>query len=64
MNKKSNSICAFERFTESQFDISTDLYQGTLELPSCNNESALEEDKMDDEFVSMSDRLLFEPLHE
>ena len=63
MSEKSNSICG-ERFTDSQFDFSTDLYQGSLELPSFNNESSQEEDKMDEEFVSMSDRLLFESIQE
>ena len=64
MSEKSNSICGGDRFTESQFDISTDLHQGSLSLPSCNNESSLEVDYIDDEFVSPSDRLLFETLQE
>ena len=68
MSEKGNSICAGDRFTESQVDFSTDLFMGSFEMPSYPNESSLELDRIDEEckldIVSMSDRLLFESMAE
>ena len=62
ISEKGNSIFAGDRCTESQVDFSADLLMGSFEMPSGPNDSSLLENRNDDEFFLMSDRLLFEPL--